>query len=373
MKINKLIFKDNEWNILDEQESRRDVLDIVFVFGHINILKKYNHSTLLKKKYPNAQIVGCSTAGNILDITIDEYEIVATAISFDTGYVKVFSQMLPLNDITRSTQSLINSIEKENLKHLFLLSPGLINGSDIIDGIEIDNVTISGGLAGDEYKFEDTYLFINSTSGDNLLIVIGFYGESIHTSIGCNTGWKEFGATRIVTKSKKNIIYEIDNEPAIELYKKYLGDKIHDLPNSALRFPISVKENITDKNGTILVMMDINKDNSLVYGANIQEGSILKLMRTNVSNLLEGALSSVKSILHYNDKTSLSLTISCAARRSVLKQFSEEEVELVKENLPLNTKIIGFYSYGEIAPFSNNLYTSLLHNQTMTITTIYED
>jgi hypothetical protein len=374
MKIDKLVFKDEDWIIVDSQILTDEVVDIIFVFGHINSLKSYNHFSLLKSKYPDANIVGCSTAGNILDTTIDKYEVIATAISFDTAKVKVFSTHLFQKSISQDTFDLVNSIEKEGLKHLFILSPGLINGSEIVEGIKVDkNITVSGALAGDEDKFESTYLFFNEKKGSDLLIAICFYGDSIHTSVGCDTGWNEFGATRVVTKSKKNIIYEIDNKPAIELYEKYLGNSIDSLPNSALRFPLSIRDSINDENEIILVMMDINSDKSLVYAGNIKEGSIIKLMKTNVSNLLEGASLSAKRVKSYNEKESLSLVISCAARRSVLKQFSEEEVEVVKEILPLKTQIIGFYSYGEIAPFSNELSKSLLHNQTMTITTIYED
>jgi len=374
MKINKLIFKDDEWHTLDEQESRHDVIDIVFIFGHIDILKQYKHSFLLKTIYPNADIVGCSTAGNILDTTVDEYEIVATAISFEKGYVKVFSTLLIENTITENIKKLINSIEKKDLKHLFLLAPGLINGSDIVNGIELDkNITISGGLAGDSHKFKSTYVFLNENNGDDLAIVVGFYGDSIHTAIGCETGWKEFGAKRIVTKSYKNIVYEIDNKPAIELYEKYLSDKIDSLPNSALRFPLSIKRKSNDKNEAIRVMMNINEDKSLVFAGDIEEGSIVRLMKTNVHNILNGAFLSAKKIRPYNNKPSLALTISCSARRNVLKQFSDEEIEIVQDILTSSTQVIGFYSYGEIAPFSNELSESLLHNQTMTITVIYED
>jgi hypothetical protein len=374
MQISNLVFEDEEWKILDNKELLKNLPEIVFVFGHIDTLKKHDHISLLKILYPKAQIVGCSTAGNILDTTVDKYKAVATAVSFEKGYVKVFSTQLHEKSISQDTSALINSINKQDLKHLFILSPGLLNGSDIVNGIKLDkSITISGALAGDEDKFQETYLFSNTQVGANILIAIGFYGNSIHTSVGCDTGWNAFGATRVVTKSTKNIIYEIDHKPAIELYKKYLGDKIAHLPNSALRFPLSIKNSIHDKNEIILVMMDINPDKSLVYAGNVKEGSVIKLMKTNVSNLLEGAVLSAKGVDQYNQKRSLSIAISCAARKSVLKQFSEEEIEGIKQVLPSKTQIIGFYSYGEIAAFSNEISKSLLHNQTMTITTIYED
>ena len=376
MKIEQLVFKDAKWSVSEEKKSSETfIADIVFVFGFIETLQKYDHSQLLKKLYPEAVIVGCSTAGNILDTTLDAYDAVASAVSFEKGSVRVAATHLDEN-IAENASSLIDSFQKENLKHIFVLSPGLINASDIIKGIESQldkNITISGGLAGDEFRFKSTYLFAEAEEGEDLLIAVGFYGESLHTFVGCKTGWKEFGAARTVTKSVKNVVYEIDGKPAIELYEKYLEDKIDALPNSALRFPLSVREHIEDKNEVILVMMNINPDKSLVYTADIKEGSIVKLMKTNVSNLLEGASLSAQEIQSYNTKPSLSLAISCSARRSVLKQFVDEEVEILKETLPAHTEIIGFYSYGEIAPFSNELSKSLLHNQTMTITTIYED
>lgn len=375
MKIEKLIFEESEWQV-EEVENTFDRLAvcIVFVFANIDTLKAYKHSKLLKQRYPNASIVGCSTAGNILDATVDAYDAVASAVSFEHGYVQIAKKHLHAEHISEDTHDLVDSFEKQNLKHIFLLSPGLINGSDIVNGIDIDeSITISGGLAGDAYKFENTNLFADEEEGENLLIAIGFYGASLHVSIGCNTGWNEFGAARTVTKSLKNCVYEIDGKPAIELYEKYLGDKINELPNSALRFPLSVKEHIDDKNEVIMVMMGINPDKSLVYAGDIQEGSVIRLMKTNVSNLLEGAALSAKGVEKYNDKPSLSLAVSCSARRSVLKQFSDEELDIINTILPENTEVIGFYSYGEIAPFSNELSKSLLHNQTMTITTIYED
>lgn len=374
MKINKLAFTNETWIVLDTQEHVVEAVTIVFVFGNIDILQAHNHRLFLKELYPQAAIVGCSTAGNILDDTVDNFEAVAVGISFEKAYVKVISTKLQKDSIAQKIHDLLASMEKENLKHIFLLVPGLINASDIINGIDVDaEITISGGLAGDNYRFENTYLFEDDNSGNDILIVVGFYGESLYASVGCDTGWKEFGATRVVTKSQKNIIYEIDNEPAIELYKRYLGDKIYDLPNSALRFPLSIKSNKNDKNEVISVIMGINEDGSLVYTGNIEEGSLVRLMRTNISNLIDGALSSANAIVHHNHKSSFSLVVSCSARRSVLKQFVKEEIETIQDKLPTNTQIIGFYSYGEIAPFSNELSKTLLHNQTMTITTIYEE
>ena len=67
----------------------------------------------------------------------------------------------------------------------------------------------------------------------------------------------------------------------------------------------------------------------------------------------------------------LCLVVSCVGRRLVMGQLTEEELEIVREKLGDATAITGFYSYGEMAPFGEIMLCQL-HNQTMTLTTIYE-
>ena len=153
----------------------------------------------------------------------------------------------------------------------------------------------------------------------------------------------------------------------------YLGEYIKDLPASGLLFPLSVKTDSNDKNEVIRVMMGINEDESIIFAGDIPQGSEVRLMKTNIDNLVDGAALVANSIKPYNSKRSLTLTASCSGRRSVLKQLADEEIEVMQKILGENSQMVGLYSYGEIAPFSNDLLNCKLHNQTMTITTIYED
>jgi hypothetical protein len=203
-------------------------------------------------------------------------------------------------------------------------------------------------------------------------VAVGFYGNSLHVSIGCETGWEEFGAERIVTRSAGNVVYEIDNKPALKLYEDYLGEFIKDLPNSGLQFPLNVKAHNGDKE-VVRVMMEINEDKSLFYAGDVPQGSTVRLMKTNITNLITGADLVGRLIAKHNDKPALGLTVSCSARRSVLKHMVDEELQAIQEKLGDNVHLCGFYSFGELAPFSDNLLDCKLHNQTMTLTVIYED
>lgn len=375
MKIDKLHFENGDWLLEGQSECVSESVDIVFVFADIQAVREHDHTQLLKQKYPNAHIVGTSTAGNILDDIVSDYEGVATAISFDKGHVLVKRVNALDNDTLYETaQELGNSLPKENLRHVFAMADGLkINGSQLVKGLNsVLDVSVTGGLAGDDLSFIQTLVFADGDAEEMSAVLIGFYGESIHVSVGCKAGWEEFGAERIVTKSEDNVIYEIDNKPAIELYEAYLGDYIKDLPASGLLFPLNIKEYEGD-NEVIRVMMGINEDKSIVFAGDVPQGSTVRLMKTNVDNLVDGSYLVANTIKPYNEKRSLALTVSCSGRRSVLKQLVDEEIEALHNILGENSQIAGYYSFGEIAPFTDDVLNCKLHNQTITLTVIYED
>ncbi len=375
MKIDKLHFENGEWFLNGHNECENSSVDIVFVFGNIKAIRNYDHSALLKKKYPNAHIVGTSTAGNILDDVVSNYEAVATAVSFDKAHIVVkHTDALNNDTLYEQAEELAKSLPQEGLRHVFAMADGLkINGSQLVKGLNHAlDVSVTGGLAGDDLNFEQTLVFADGKADEMSAVIIGFYGDSLHTRVGCKAGWEEFGAERIVTKSEGNVIYEIDNKPAIELYEAYLGDYIKDLPASGLLFPLNIREYEGDHE-VIRVMMGINEDKSIIFAGDIPQGSTVRLMKTNVDNLIDGSSLVANTIRPYNDKPSLALTVSCSGRRSILKQLVDEEIEAVHSVLGGNTQIVGYYSFGEIAPFSDDILNCKLHNQTMTITAIYED
>jgi hypothetical protein len=96
-------------------------------------------------------------------------------------------------------------------------------------------------------------------------------------------------------------------------------------------------------------------------------------MRASVERLVDGATGAARISRSetLSDSPDLALLISCVGRKLVLKQRVEEEVEAVREILGSRTTLTGFYSYGEISPFTPAARCEL-HNQTMTITTLSE-
>jgi hypothetical protein len=248
-----------------------------------------------------------------------------------------------------------------------------INATDLAQSLslELHNFSITGGLAGDSDRFHKTGVMFNGVTRENQVVLIGFYGP-INVTSGFSTGWTEFGADRRVTRSHKNTVYELDHEPALHIYKRYLGELANQLPSSGLRFPLSVR--ITEEETPVIrTLLGINhEEHSLTFAGDIPEASYAKLMKTNIDSLLESTQDRIIELKEKHQKNhGLCLIVSCVGRRLVLDQIAEEELELLASELGDKYSLSGFYSYGEFA--SHHLQSCQLHNQTSTITLITED
>ncbi|HYC86750.1 MAG TPA: FIST C-terminal domain-containing protein, partial [Chryseosolibacter sp.] len=182
-----------------------------------------------------------------------------------------------------------------------------------------------------------------------------------------------FGPERIVTRSENNILYELDNQSALQLYKKYLGPLSSELPSSALLFPLCIR--LPEHQDLIVrTILSIDEQSqSMVFAGNIPEGATVQLMKANFDRLVDGANVAAETSLRSlgSFEPQLAILISCVGRRLVLSDRTEQEIEEVTKVLGETTAVTGFYSYGEISPLLNSAKCEL-HNQTMTITTYSE-
>lgn len=353
--------------------------DLLFVFGVGELLVEKEFNSVIKNSFPGSLVFGCSSSGEISGLEVFENSISITAIKFSS--TKLILESVDLTKYKNSTacgEGLCEKFPVKDLKHLMVLSDGInINGSHLIEGIQKvlpKEVAITGGLAGDGVRFSKTLVFNkDGEAKSNCVCGLGFYGDSLTVGYGTNGGWENFGIERMVTKSKDNVLYELDNQPALVLYKQFLGERAKDLPVSGMSFPLSCRVG-DSQNAFVRTVHGINEeDQSLSFGGNIPEGAIVKLMKANVDRLILGAELSAKASTDMINKgeSELAILISCVGRKLVLKQLVEEEVEVVANVIGDQANITGFYSYGEISPFEE-YGACFLHNQTMTITTFSE-
>ena len=349
---------------------------LILIFGHTDYLDDPSAFEQLQQRYPHAILMGCSSAGEILDKHIYDHSLVISIVQFEKTRLHIEYARIDAPTASRTiAQTLADKLSNPDLKGVFVLSEGLnINGSELAAGFNDvlpTNIIVTGGLAGDGERFAHTWVLKNGKPQRNIIAALGFYGD-IHIGHGSQGGWKPFGPAREVNRSEHNILYELAGTPALALYKTYLGEMASGLPATGLRFPLALSQ-VNDNNELVRTILAIDEAaQSLIFAGDVPVGSQAQLMRANLDQLLEGAEEAALMCDAETDDPILAIAISCVGRRMVMGADAEEEVEAVLDNLPPSTTQIGFYSYGEISPANKDKGHCHLHNQTMTITTFYE-
>ena len=350
---------------------------LVFVFGGTSLVKDERRIEELGRTYPNARITGCSTAGEICGTEVTDDSLVVTAVELE--HTRIEGGWLSIDQLGNSEDAgerLSTMLSKDGLVHVFVLSDGLnVNGSDLVKGLTKSlppEVTVTGGLSGDGEHFRETWVLWDGGPKKNAVSVLGFYGERLAVRYASLGGWDPFGPERLITRSKDNVLYELDGQSALELYKRYLGDHADGLPATGLLFPLSLRTSDHEA-GVVRTILAIDEENqSMTFAGDVPEGTYARLMKANFDRLIDGAAGAAKAChLPGENSPDLAILISCVGRKMVLQQRIEEEVESVRDILGDRTVLTGFYSYGEISPFTPNAKCEL-HNQTMTITTFAE-
>lgn len=372
MKIAQHTWQGDKWSA--STDLLKDA-QLCLVFGsRLTLEKNPEFTTQLLALYPAAQIVTSSTAGNIIsDLLLDD-TLIATAVEFEKTQVR--AQLFSMNNIQADElgRKIATTFEAEDIAGILLFSTTGINAGQLLSGLNEKlqgRVPVSGGVAGDDNRFERTLVGLNNNIGEAQIVAIGFYGKQLSVAHGSKGGWDTFGPMRKVTKCAGNILYEIDNKPVLDLYKEYLGEKAASLPASALLFPFTIIDSQTSE-PVVRGVQNIDESNgSIILYGDVEEGMKIQLMRANFDNLINGAGDSAKESFIEKKSPELAVLISCVARRLVLGQLTEEELAESRKVFGDETVICGFYSYSELSPLVGD-NACHLHNQTMTITTFSE-
>ncbi len=329
--------------------------------------------------FKDIPVIGCSTAGEISDTNLSDSAISLMAVNFEKTKLRIAGETVESAEACyEKSRVLAQRLQADDLAGVFILAPGLnVNGSAITRGFSSvlgSKVSISGGLAGDKTSFSKTYTLMNGAISENTIVAVGFYGEHIRIGTGSKGGWAPFGPARRITKADGNLLYQLDDNPALDLYKQYLGEKAEQLPYSGLLYPFSILEDDQSETGLIRTILDVNHESkSLILAGDMPEGKMVRLMHADVDQLIVGAENAAEEahLDGMDAETSVALLVSCVGRKLVMADDVVEEVEAVQHVFGPGTRMAGFYSYGEIC-ISDLTKEAELHNQTMTITLLSE-
>lgn len=356
-----------------------DTAQLVLAFAAAELVSEPATWARLRARWPSATLVLCSTAGEICGTRVLDGHVVATAL--DLEHTRVRSALVALDQVGGDPEAgsvLADALQADDLQHVFVISDGIrVNGSELVRALSEGlprGVGVTGGLAGDGTRFARTYVCRDHFEERPQVVAIGFYGTRLKVGLGSLGGWDPFGPERRITRASGNVLYELDHRPALDLYVQYLGEHAADLPASGLLFPLTVRKSRDDPGVVRTILAFDRKTKSLTFAGDVPVGHLARLMRTNIERLLDGARGAARTSHEALEghTPALAILVSCVGRKLVLGQRTEEEIEQVSEVVGPGTMLTGFYSYGEISPFTPSARCEL-HNQTMTVTTLLED
>ena len=368
---------DAQWSckVLPALDSDRT---LVIIFGAPSFMDTPEPIHEIARAYPNAHIVGCSTSGEVFGTTVSDETLAVGVVQFEhTGVDTAIAAVQAMDESYTAGETLARQLDRPDLRGVFVLSDGQrVNGSELVRGINSvlsSSVIVTGGLAGDGAVFQNTWVIKDGTPHGGYISAVGFYGDYVDISHGSKGGWDRFGSEKVVTRSEGNVLYELDDEPALELYKNYLGDRAAGLPATALLFPLSLRADSSAEIRVVRTILGVDEESqSMTFAGDIPQGHLVQFMWAGLDRLINGAKESalMARTRHLEKPPVLSIAISCVGRRLVLGDRTEEELEATLGILPGGTQQIGFYSHGEISPYGTGYCD--LHNQTMTLTVIGE-
>ncbi len=341
---------------------------------------------------PDVTFIGCSTAGEITNQgSLPDSSVVVMLISSDNTLV--FSPGLGRGvkngEFTAGVglaESILSRAGKAPLRGCIMLPDGLAgNGAEIVRGMLSvlgQHFPLVGGSAGDDYRFKETYQYWNGEVHSGDAVGVGLSGDFTY-GVGVKHGWGVLGMPSKVTKSKSNVIHEIDGRPAMELYEKYFGDKAKDLRNEtlaqlAVSYPLGLKVEGSEEY-LIRDPLSVDEHGSITCAAEVPEGADVRIMMGTRKSAIDMARTAAKQALTALEgkKPKAIFIFNCIARKKLLGEDRGLEITAIQDVLGKEVPLIGLYTYGEQAPLDGIVRNmercnTVFHNETVVIYVIGE-
>ncbi|WP_159994992.1 FIST signal transduction protein [Roseomonas sp. 18066] len=330
----------------------------------------------LRDACPQARIVVGGAQAVMRGAELDRDGAVAVALRFKATPFRIVEQAVAgTGDDRRAGQALGAALAAPDLAGVLVLADGIwVNGSELLAGLR-DRLgrgcALFGGMLSDTERPEEPGppgLGIDGPPRQGLAAAIGFYGPHIRIGAGAASGVDPFGPRRVVTCASGSLLQELDGRPALELYRRYLGDEFVG-SSDALTFPLLVWPPGQPEQAVVRTLIRFDPaTGSMSFAGNVPAGHLARLMRGDLDRVAMAAADAARqarAAMPALPGDRLALMVSCIGRLQLLGERAAEEVEDAALALGEGSPPIGFYGYGEICCAAGAPETDL-HNQTMT-------
>lgn len=343
---------------------------------------KQNHTEICELLHNEGiSIFGCTTAGEFIDSEISEGGITIMLLDLDPAMFKVVL-LESGEDSVYEVSKQIGASGKESFQNpAFIISSGWLqtDGELIIKGIEEGsdgNPSIFGGMAGDDLQLSGPFVFTNGQKGKGVTAVIAIILDADRIEVNgiATCGWKAVGIAKTITKSEFNVIYTIDDQPALDVVMKYLGIDLDSQPitntvfNLGAYYPLQL-----EREGAPPIMrtamLGNAEDHSLICAGPIPQGSKVRFSLPPDFDIIDTVVEECEGIqTNSNNKADAVIMFSCVSRYLSFGVMTSEEIERVKN--VWNAPFIGFFSYGEYGKAKDSKHE--FHNNTCCVLVLKE-
>lgn len=326
------------------------------------------------------QIFGSTSSGEFISSKIEEGSIVVMLLDMDPSYFKLV--FLEAGD--HSEYEIARQLGKEGkttfANAAFIIASGWSNemdGEEIIKGIEDGfggGATIFGGMAGDDQTLTGPKVFTLGKSSITGLVALIIDEDMVDISGVATCGWKPIGITKTITKSSGNIVYTIDDKPALDLVMKYLGLSLSDEPMNNTVFSLGAyyplqleREDAPAVMRT--AMLGNTEDRSLVCAGKIPQGSKVRFSLPPDFDVIDTVVEECTEVKEEQLQVADAVILfSCVSRYLSFGVMTSEEIERVNE--VWNAPLIGFFTYGEYGKSKRGKHE--FHNNTCCVVALRE-
>jgi len=323
-------------------------------------------------------LVGCTTDGEISTTGLSTGSVVLGGLVSDCVEFHL-AHTGGLRKDSEAAGKRLGKLLPPSVRYVQVFSDGLTgNGCALLRGLTSvlgTHVPIAGGTAGDAGAFRTTWQFVGADVRNDSAVAIGFSGD-FSVGTGVRSGWSPIGIAKRVTKARGNVVYELNGQPALEVYGRFLGKHADKLPAVGVEYPLGLVhrwgKTREEECHVLRATMSVNRRNgSLVFAGDVPEGSMVRLTCGDDTSILEAAEQAAWAALAElgNSVPAMVFFYSCMARRIVLGRRTREEIDRIRMAVGPELPIVGFYSYGEYCRVACD-GPSLLHNETASVSVI---
>lgn len=348
---------------------------LAIIFSSVN--QDYEALTSILDQY-KIDVIGATTAGEICDDEVLEFSTSGMLLDIDRSYYRIFkAERKSLTSYQIAKDSAVFAKSQFNDFAMITVSGGLAtDGEEIIRGVKDiagEDVALYGGLAGDDFKMENSFVFTNHWNTNDGILSLILDREKISIEGLAVNGWQAVGVAKTVTHAEGNIIYTIDDEPALDVFIKYFGlssnlDARKDVASTlGVQFPLQVQR---DDNTSVIraPLMGNNEDGSLVFAGGIPQGAKVKFSIPPNFDIIEQVIEDAHQLKNTLPDADALILFSCKARHLALGPMIEEEISGIRSlwEVPM----VGFFTYGEIGKPINGKCD--FHNETCSLVVLKE-